>query len=630
MRFAAIDSSDEEDYISLTTSISSVSSSSRRPTSARPRPHVGPRYSAHNVASEQETDSDDILLSAEDSADEVEKLGGGYEVVQTERVYRRQSKTPSTASRQSNPWRERVYRDYSTAPRAKGSIKSLLEKKPTAYELWTKVTEEEAMRDGHRLAQERRGELRERANNARAEVRHADDLRLQREEEEMRRMLEGMALRQTREAEERRRDFAEREKRLWAEIDATIREVELKEAALATARLTAEREAKEQAQALIAKQEQEAQARRIAEQKVAEEKRAREKQRLEAQEAARKADEEARTKAEQDAKIVDLSNMPHREWAKWVRQQRRMKTQVIEPVKADRATKQAVKIALRLITRGVGQVVNTKHDTVRVTDDIHRLLVDQLPAPPSAANPTSLSSTPPTAYLYLLSHLSKALIKQAESEVSAKPNAAFPLARIIHGLILRGHGAFGDILMARLVKKCPWVIPFYPAKQPDQSRESYEKSTGRALDESTSEYIQRMGGILILYFSIVQTCLTPLIPTIPSTPTPTPRQLLALYPAALRLPAGWTWLAYALRKPILASAPMASMLAIYVEVVAPAAAEVFGGLQVGKVLVAMKRDCVDRKRVKGESEADRQRLGILVDKWEKEGRRYLQGRDWEV
>lgn len=57
------------------------------------------------------------------------------------------------------------------------------------------------------------------------------------------------------------------------------------------------------------------------------------------------------------------------------------------------------------------------------------------------------------------------MIKQAESEISAKPEAAYPLAKITIGLFLRGHRALGDVLFSRLVKKCCWVVPYFPPKQ---------------------------------------------------------------------------------------------------------------------------------------------------------------------
>lgn len=106
------------------------------------------------------------------------------------------------------------------------------------------------------------------------------------------------------------------------------------------------------------------------------------------------------------------------------------------------------------------------------TNEIHEALLPLLPTTPSPSSPTILTLTPPESppslpltYLYVLSHISKGLIKQAATEVSAKQDAAFPLARIVLGLLLRGHAALGDVLMARLVKKCPLVVPFYPTRQ---------------------------------------------------------------------------------------------------------------------------------------------------------------------
>lgn len=68
-------------------------------------------------------------------------------------------------------------------------------------------------------------------------------------------------------------------------------------------------------------------------------------------------------------------------------------------------------------------------------------------------------------YTWILNHLSKCLIRQAEQEVAAKQDMAFPLARIVVGLLLEGHEQLGDILMARLVKKCCWCLPHCPGKK---------------------------------------------------------------------------------------------------------------------------------------------------------------------
>lgn len=99
------------------------------------------------------------------------------------------------------------------------------------------------------------------------------------------------------------------------------------------------------------------------------------------------------------------------------------------------------------------------------TNEIEDNLNKALPQPPTLANPITSASSPPQLYGYLLSHVSKSLIKQAEAEVNAHPEAAFPLAKIVVGLLLRGHAMLGEVLFGRLVKKCPWVVPFWPAKQ---------------------------------------------------------------------------------------------------------------------------------------------------------------------
>jgi len=64
-----------------------------------------------------------------------------------------------------------------------------------------------------------------------------------------------------------------------------------------------------------------------------------------------------------------------------------------------------------------------------------------------------LDATTPKSYAYLLSHLSKALIEQAESEVYSKAEAAFLLARVVLGWIQRGHAALSDIFDAHAVLK---------------------------------------------------------------------------------------------------------------------------------------------------------------------------------
>lgn len=219
-------------------------------------------------------------------------------------------------------------------------------------------------------------------------------------------------------------------------------------------------------------------------------------------------------------------------------------------------------------------------------------------------------------YYYLLSHTAKALVKQADGEVSAKPDAAFPLARIILGIMLRGHSAFGTVLFARLVKKSPWVVPYWPTRTTDQSREAYEKSTGQATDESKSDYIRRMTGIVRMYFAVLALPLGPLVQTLPSRPTP--QQLAALIPDPWRLPAAWAWAAGALRAPLPKIIATAPLLLTHIETVGNALLALYGRKQVGKLLAAV-RQSVDSGALKGDMPATLSTIKTRIEEWEKSG-----------
>lgn len=243
------------------------------------------------------------------------------------------------------------------------------------------------------------------------------------------------------------------------------------------------------------------------------------------------------------------------------------------------------------------------------------MFCEQLSTRPSPANPTKMDASSSVPYLYLLSHASKTFIRQAETEVSARTEAAFPLARIIVSLILHGHAAFGEVLFARFVKKCPWVIPHCPRKQPDQSREAFEKSTGRSVNESIADWIQRMAGTSSLYFAILQTPLVEMVSAYPSNPVPTPHQLAVLFPPAIRFNAAWTWLASAAHHPMPAYPPIAHLVSCWLEILGGEVARVFGTKQLAKVMQALAAEGLQGGKLKGDSEASKQKLGLLLEDW---------------
>ncbi|WVR04749.1 hypothetical protein IAU60_001760 [Kwoniella sp. DSM 27419] len=633
MRFAMEDSSDDDDdVVSLDYSISS--DEDLLSPSRNPRSQLARSISAAFDETDSEVDSEEEVLRG---------LGDEWNVIK-----KRAEDRPS--------WREHRSQALSTPAGKNSNVANA--KKLSALPSWDSLsgrlsssrsqtrTEEiardtlrqshrrggaagqEVWREGQRQAQERRGELRAIASNARARVRGQEEERLAREADDIRKLLEGMTIKHDHEEKEIARKFAEREKKLWADIDAAIKDVERREAELVAAARAAAQRRKEDEDARVAAEAKQASAIRAEA-----EKRAREEAEKVHQAQQARAEEEKRLTADREAaeakeKGRAEKGMAGTEWKKWVDKQRWMKVEVIEPVKADKPTKTALRPGMRLMTRGLGQVVNTKESILRVTTDLHDILSQQLPAPPTASTPVVLDDSVPRPYAYLVSHLSKALIKQAESEVNAKPDAAFPLARIVLGLLLRGHAALGDALFARFIKKCPWVVPFYPTRQADQPREEYEKSTGRGSDESLAQYISRMAGICTLYFAILETPLSSLVPTLPGAP-PKPSQLESLIQPALRFPTSWTWLSLALKEPMPGYPPIAHLLSVWIETLSHSATRTFGLGQMNKVWGAIEGEGVGQDKIKGDSEAARQRLKLLLDDIKRGQVGPPKGREWE-
>ncbi|EGF78345.1 hypothetical protein BATDEDRAFT_26953 [Batrachochytrium dendrobatidis JAM81] len=99
-------------------------------------------------------------------------------------------------------------------------------------------------------------------------------------------------------------------------------------------------------------------------------------------------------------------------------------------------------------------------------------------------------------------------IKQAETEVAVKRNMAFPLANVCV-ILYEKHTKLLDILLGRMMKKCPFIVPRYIRKLQTDSMVAYQKKSGyKEVDgsmETEIQYGERMCGILSLYAAMIQT-----------------------------------------------------------------------------------------------------------------------------
>ncbi|BEI79542.1 hypothetical protein CcaverHIS002_0100710 [Cutaneotrichosporon cavernicola] len=488
---------------------------------------------------------------------------------------------------------------------------------PSEYTKWIRATEADAWKHGHRKAAERQAELDQIRSNIRKEHDRKQKIQGDRDADELLAMMEGLAVRAEAEEKERTRRFQERQAQLWADIDAAIKESERRHGEELAARATAERKRKEDDEARAVAAEKEALARKAEAERVAKEKAEKEAaDRAEAeqkQKEAQAAQAAAQRQEDERRAAADTSLHGRREWAKWVDVQKRMKAEVINPLKANKEMRDTLLPTMRLIKRWIGQVVNTQEKILAVTNDLCAKFNEQLSSPPSAANPIKLTEQLHLPYYYLLSHTAKALIRQAVREVEAKPEAAFPLARIIMGVMLRGHPAFGSVVYARLVKKCPFVVPYWPVRVEGQSREEYEQSTGQLVDESHSEYIRRMIGIVRMYLAVLALPLGSLAHTLPAQPTP--KQLLELVPEEWRLPAAWTWVATALKANLAKHPAVGPLLLAHLETVGPALVKTYGAQQMNKILVA-ERAGVESGAIRCDTAATRATIKSFIDTWE--------------
>ena len=131
--------------------------------------------------------------------------------------------------------------------------------------------------------------------------------------------------------------------------------------------------------------------------------------------------------------------------------------------------------------------------------------------------------------------MAKAILLQAETEVTAEKRSAIPLAQVAAGL-LATVPFFEDIFYAKLCQRAGgWPSPIViPGKDIDGrvfTPEERKKVIGFRQDEGRPEYVARVSGLMRLYFHIMA-CLPPR----PLDPR-------------FRMPRLWTWLARRLDEP---------------------------------------------------------------------------------
>jgi nucleoporin GLE1 len=149
----------------------------------------------------------------------------------------------------------------------------------------------------------------------------------------------------------------------------------------------------------------------------------------------------------------------------------------------------------------------------------------------------------------------------------------------------------------------------------------YRKALGyqpESTGETTPQYIERVVGMMTLYTAILQ---TPVAPD-SSSSIPYPFQFTRI----------WAWLARMLNNDVLLRDRAAPQLIFAVIETAGDSLQIAYGKQISKLRRGLGKRCLlegEAGEVVGgkEGKAPRMRLGLMLDKWEKEGKVGGVGRD---
>ncbi|KAG0146613.1 hypothetical protein CROQUDRAFT_671026 [Cronartium quercuum f. sp. fusiforme G11] len=355
--------------------------------------------------------------------------------------------------------------------------------------------------------------------------------------------------------------FEKREQLRAKAFEAMIAEAEKIEAeeALRLARLKQEEAARKadlERQEAQKKSELEERKRKAVELKLQQE------QQRQAQEAKKK--KEADLIRETEAQTCHELKIVKDNYDKWNHAMQQIKQNVLPAVSSNESYKSLCRQAKRKITPKVGQLTMSSKKIENVIMELGDVLQQT-----KAENRD--------VYIWSCNHLAKALIKQAETEVTAKLGTVYPLARVVIGLILVGYVELGDVLMARMVKKCYFVAAYRPLPLPGQSKEDYRKQLGylpeTAQEETSVQHGTRMAGILALYAALCQTDPLDVVPSLRGQVTP---EQVKRIPPQLRLDSCWTWFSHILKLPIVQFQSTPKLLSTFIEVAGERMHQVYG------------------------------------------------------
>lgn len=284
------------------------------------------------------------------------------------------------------------------------------------------------------------------------------------------------------------------------EIDRIIKEKKRKEQER-LARIEAERKRKEEDEKRKKAEEEQIQRELEAKEKVEQERIKQEK--LKAEQEAKKKEEahklelkkQAELKAQEEEREANRSKYTtnfksiEKKFLHYKEQIKLIKRNIVEPVKQlDKEQKKILSGHRRKINPKFGQLTNSNHQLQAIANELQNLI--------------SQAQQQPLMFKFLLNFTAKAIVHQAENEVRVKPESSVPLAKLTL-FLMQTFSELQELLMARFVKKCPFIIGYTCSIDTESGRSAMGwKRNSENKWEATTSYDERIGGMMTL-FSVI-------------------------------------------------------------------------------------------------------------------------------
>ncbi|KAF9235475.1 GLE1-like protein-domain-containing protein [Melanogaster broomeanus] len=400
------------------------------------------------------------------------------------------------------------------------------------YEEWEKQTRKDALRTARREQTQVLLETHDQRSQRRSRDLKVLAAKHQQQIAEVQDLLLALQFKRQRDINQLKMRWNEQERAQKERIETVIRQEEEK----VRLRLEEERKKREEEER---KRKEEEQRRQAEEARKRQEEEQRRKQK-EAEEAEKRAKEEAarekraKLDAEEQGRNLLGMTIPEEDWIHARETLKNLKAGPMKTVKGNKALKSQWSAIRRQITPKIGQLTQDQTTITRISGQIVELV----------------QPLPQDLYFAVLSSLTKAILLQAETEVTAEKKSAVPLALVTANLLER-LPAFPDIFFAKLVQRSGgWPIPsVIPSTDSDGTpwdevgrtkAMGYRTSNGE--QETLGDYVTRVSGIMRVYFLVL------------AAPVKTPLDKM------FQLPRFWTYFARMMEDRRMLESPVAPQL----------------------------------------------------------------------